>query len=120
MTETPRTIMVIAMTYDSIFALQGMMLLGKGSDLTSCMNFTATVLVLHHPTTISVGYQAMVHTGPIRQTATILSIGAGTGKERLRTGDRAEVHFAFINHPECLHKGARLIFREGKTKAVGE
>ncbi|VDK35330.1 unnamed protein product [Taenia asiatica] len=98
---------------------RGMMLLGKGSDLTSCMNFTATVLVLHHPTTISVGYQAMVHTGPIRQTATILSIGAGTGKERLRTGDKAEVHFAFINHPECLHKGARLIFREGKTKAVG-
>ncbi|VDM31651.1 unnamed protein product [Hydatigera taeniaeformis] len=99
---------------------RGMMLLGKGSDLTSCMNFTATVLVLHHPTTISVGYQAMVHAGPIRQTATILSIGAGTGKERLRTGDKAEVHFAFINHPECLHKGTRLIFREGKTKAVGE
>uniref|UniRef100_A0A915EXF3 Tr-type G domain-containing protein n=1 Tax=Echinococcus canadensis TaxID=519352 RepID=A0A915EXF3_9CEST len=98
---------------------RGMMLLGKGADLTSCINFTATVLVLHHPTTISVGYQAMVHAGPIRQTATILSIGAGTGKERLRTGDRAEVHFAFINHPECLHKGARLIFREGKTKAVG-
>ncbi|KAM7533369.1 hypothetical protein Aperf_G00000123509 [Anoplocephala perfoliata] len=98
---------------------RGMVLLAKGMDLTCCMHFTATVLVLHHPTTISVGYQAMVHAGPIRQTATILSIGAGTGEERLRTGDKAEVHFAFINHPEYLRKGVRLIFREGKTKAVG-
>uniref|UniRef100_A0A5K3ESD2 Tr-type G domain-containing protein n=1 Tax=Mesocestoides corti TaxID=53468 RepID=A0A5K3ESD2_MESCO len=98
---------------------RGMVLLAKGTDAVSCVNFTATVLVLHHPTTISVGYQAMVHAGPIRQTATILSIGAGQGEERLRTGDKAEVHFAFINHPEFLHKGTRLIFREGKTKAVG-
>lgn len=96
-----------------------MVLLAKGMDLICCMHFTATVLVLHHPTTISVGYQAMVHAGPIRQTATILSIGAGKGEERLRTGDRAEVHFAFINHPEYLRTGVRLIFREGKTKAVG-
>uniref|UniRef100_A0A0R3SRM8 Tr-type G domain-containing protein n=1 Tax=Hymenolepis diminuta TaxID=6216 RepID=A0A0R3SRM8_HYMDI len=98
---------------------RGMVLLAKGMDLTCCMHFTATVLVLHHPTTISVGYQAMVHAGPIRQTATILSIGAGSGEERLRTGDKAEVHFAFINHPEYLRTGVRLIFREGKTKAVG-
>uniref|UniRef100_A0A0R3T7V9 Tr-type G domain-containing protein n=1 Tax=Rodentolepis nana TaxID=102285 RepID=A0A0R3T7V9_RODNA len=98
---------------------RGMVLLDKGMDLTCCMHFTATVLVLHHPTTISVGYQAMVHAGPIRQTATILSIGAGSGEERLRTGDKAEVHFAFISHPEYLRPGVRLIFREGKTKAVG-
>lgn len=98
---------------------RGMVLLDKGTALTCCMHFTAIVLVLHHPTTISVGYQAMVHAGPIRQTATILSIGAGSGEERLRTGDKAEVHFAFISHPEYLRPGVRLIFREGKTKAVG-
>lgn len=45
--------------------------------------------VLHHPTTIAVRYQAMVHCGPIRQTASILKMDA----DCLRTGDKANVHF---------------------------
>lgn len=37
----------------------------------------------------------------------------------LRTGERAIVHFRFIKYPEYLKKGQRLVFREGRTKAVG-
>lgn len=37
----------------------------------------------------------------------------------LRTGERAVVHFRFIKYPEYLKKGQRLVFREGRTKAVG-
>ncbi|BHF71423.1 GTP-binding protein 1 [Sparganum proliferum] len=95
---------------------RGMILAARGLQAYGCMQFQATVLILHHPTTISVGYQAMVHAGPVRQTATILAI---MDKERLRTGDKAEVRFQFIKHPEYLRKGVRLVFREGKTKAVG-
>ena len=51
--------------------------------------YKGEILVLHHPTTISVNYQAMVHCGSIRQTATILKMS----KQNLRTGDKAEVHF---------------------------
>lgn len=81
----------------------------------ACWEFNADIMVLHHPTTISVKYQAMVHCGPIRQTASILSMDA----ECLRTGDKANVHFKFVKHPEFLRVGQRLVFREGRTKAVG-
>lgn len=56
-----------------------------------------------------------VHCGSIRQTATILSMN----RDCLRTGDKASVHFRFIKTPEYLHCDQRLVFREGRTKAVG-
>ena len=56
-----------------------------------------------------------VHCGSIRQTATILAMN----KEHLRTGDKALVHFKFIKQPELLKPGTRMVFREGRTKAVG-
>lgn len=37
----------------------------------------------------------------------------------LRTGDKAKVHFRFIKNPEYLTVGTKLIFREGRTKAIG-
>ncbi|KAF4519453.1 hypothetical protein B566_EDAN009928 [Ephemera danica] len=81
----------------------------------ACWEFEGEILVLHHPTTISSRYQAMVHCGSIRQTASILAMSA----ECLRTGDKALVHFRFIKHPEYLKPGQRMVFREGRTKAVG-
>lgn len=39
--------------------------------------------------------------------------------EHLRTGDKATVRFAFIKNPEYLRPGSKMIFREGRTKAVG-
>lgn len=56
-----------------------------------------------------------MHCGSIRQTATILSMN----RDCLRTGDKASVHFRFIKTPEYLHCDQRLVFREGRTKAVG-
>lgn len=40
-------------------------------------------------------------------------------KECLRTGDKALIHFRFIKHPEYVTPGQRMVFREGRTKAVG-
>lgn len=93
-----------------------MFLFASDFDPQCCLEFVAEVLILHHPTTISVGYQAMIHAGPVRQTATIVKMRS---LERLRTGDKDEVVFRFIKHPEYLYAGQRLIFREGRTKAVG-
>lgn len=56
-----------------------------------------------------------MHCGSIRQTATILTMN----RDCLRTGDKASVHFRFIKTPEYLHTDQRLVFREGRTKAVG-
>lgn len=63
-----------------------------------------------------VNFCSSVHVGPIRQTATITEMS----QEHLRTGDKADVRFRFIKNPEYLRAGMRLVFREGKTKAVGE
>ena len=57
----------------------------------------------------------VVHCGSIRQTASIISMS----RDFLRTGDKAHVHFRFIKHPEYIKAEQRLVFREGRTKAVG-
>lgn len=94
---------------------KGMVMVSPKLQPQATWEFEAEILVLHHPTTISPRYQAMVHCGSIRQTATILSMN----KDCLRTGDKAAVHFRFIKTPEYLHCDHKLVFREGRTKAVG-
>lgn len=73
------------------------------------------LFLLLYPITFSVLTYHSVHCGSIRQTATILSMN----RDCLRTGDKASVHFRFIKTPEYLHCDQRLVFREGRTKAVG-
>lgn len=40
-------------------------------------------------------------------------------QEVLRTGDRDKVQFKFIRQPEYIRPGTKMVFREGRTKAVG-
>ncbi len=56
-----------------------------------------------------------MHCGSIRQTATISEMSV----EHMRTGDKATCTFTFIKNPEYLKIGTKMIFREGRTKAVG-
>ncbi|PHH58912.1 hypothetical protein CDD81_4158 [Ophiocordyceps australis] len=77
--------------------------------------FVAEVLILSHATTIKTKYQAMLHVGPVSQTCAIIDID----RELIRTGDRALVAFRFVQRPEYLAPGDRLLFREGRTKGLG-
>ncbi|KAF2363867.1 Transcription factor GTP-binding domain [Trinorchestia longiramus] len=95
---------------------KGQVLIDASLNPASCWEFKGEILVLHHPTTISTKYQAMVHVGPVRQTASIMAMD----RDCLRTGDKAHVHFRFIKHPEYLQPGLKMVFREGRTKAVGK
>lgn len=94
---------------------KGMVMVSPKLNPQACWEFEGDIMVLHHPTTIQTRYQAMVHCGSIRQTASIIGMSA----ECLRTGDKASVNFKFVKHPEYLKPGQRLVFREGRTKAVG-
>ncbi|XP_058126223.1 GTP-binding protein 1 [Anopheles ziemanni] len=97
---------------------KGMVMVSPVLNPQACWEFDCEILVLHHPTTISSKYgrwSAMVHCGSIRQTAQILQMS----KECLRTGDKAVVRFRFIKNPEYMKPGQRMVFREGRTKAVG-
>lgn len=77
--------------------------------------FIAEVLILSHATTIKTKYQAMLHVGPVSQTCSIIDID----RSYIRTGDRATVAFRFVQRPEYLAKGDRILFREGRTKGLG-
>lgn len=77
--------------------------------------FVAEVLILSHATTIRPKYQAMLHVGPISQTCAII----GIDREFIRTGDRATVAFRFVQRPEYLAVGDKILFREGRTKGLG-
>ncbi|RCI16443.1 hypothetical protein L249_2470 [Ophiocordyceps polyrhachis-furcata BCC 54312] len=77
--------------------------------------FVAEVLILSHATTIQTKYQAMLHVGSVSQTCAIIAID----RELIRTGDRAVVAFRFLQRPEFLRPGDRLLFREGHTKGLG-
>lgn len=57
----------------------------------------------------------MLHVGPVSQTCAIIDID----RSFIRTGDRATVAFRFVQRPEYLAPGDRLLFREGRTKGLG-
>lgn len=57
----------------------------------------------------------MLHVGPISQTCAIIDID----RAYIRTGDRALVAFRFVQRPEYLTPGDRILFREGRTKGLG-
>lgn len=57
----------------------------------------------------------MLHVGPVSQTCAIIDID----RAYIRTGDRATVVFRFVQRPEYLSPGDRILFREGRTKGLG-
>ena len=94
---------------------KGMVMVDPALSPVATWEFEGDITVLHHPTTMSTRYQAMVHCGTIRQTAAIVAMD----KDHIRTGDTARATFRFIKNPEYLREGTRMVFREGRTKAVG-
>jgi len=99
---------------------KGMILLSPEIDVSDYVSrvFEARVVILHHQTTVTVGYQPMVNCRTIRQTAEIISIESN--QDVIRTGDRALVRFRFIHAPEFLKKGMRFVFRDGQAKGIGK
>jgi GTPase len=95
---------------------RGQILLEPVVEPVTCMEFEADVLLLFHHTKISRKFQCTVHIGNVLQTAIIKSIS----KESLSTGQRAKVVFKFVCHPEYIHVGDQILFREGRSKGIGE
>jgi len=94
---------------------KGMVLLDAGATPTATWRFRCDVLVLHSSTTMRCNYQPVLHVRNVRQSARITRMD----REVLRTGTKAAVDFEFLFRPEYVVVGSRLIFREGKTKGIG-
>ena len=99
------------------------------------------ILTTHH-TTIQLKYQPTINCEGISQCATVKNITniestnlkntyntsgncSGNCSEidsnvSLSGGDRAIIHFEFINYPELLEVNSILVFREGKTRGIGK
>lgn len=99
---------------------KGMVLLSPHVNVSDYVSqvFDARVVILHHQTTVTKGYQPMINCRTIRQTAAIVSIDSS--QDVIRTGDRALVRFRFIHSPEFLKKGMRFVFRDGQAKGIGK
>lgn len=129
---------------------KGMTLISPEACPASFWEFQAEILVLHHQTTMRVGYAPHVHTGVVSQGAKIermqsltaqaavstpasgpageaaastgpgRSVPAGADVPCMRTGDRALVSFRWMFKPEYVKVGDVLLFREGRAKGVGK
>ncbi|XP_072533703.1 GTP-binding protein 2 isoform X2 [Salminus brasiliensis] len=103
--------------FDRSLLRKGMVMVSPEMNPTICWLFEAEIILLFHAKTFHKGFQVTVHVGNVRQTATVEALH---GKEELRTGEKAVVRFKFIKHPEYLKVGAKLLFRHGVTKGIGQ
>lgn len=100
---------------------KGMALVHPDLRPQSSWEFSAEVLILHHQTTLGVGYAPVMHVGVVTQSARIMSMAArdGSSLDTLRTGDRAVMRCRFQYRPEYIVEGNSMLFREGRAKGVG-
>jgi len=100
---------------------KGMVLITDNNELKLAVKkFKAEIYILHSPTTIKDGYQPFVHIEQVRQSVKMSNIINKENDNILRSGDKATVDLEFIAKPEYIKPGMKLIFREGKIKAVGK
>lgn len=95
---------------------KGMVLLGQTAvPPVPVRRFEGAALVLYHNTLITERYQAMLHSGTIRQTIQVEGI---VGKASVRTGDRATIRFRFIKNSEYLVSPSICLASEAVIDAV--
>lgn len=80
--------------------------------------FDANIKVLHHHTTIQDGYQGVLHIGGIRSTVQAVKVHHNENT-CMRTGDEGTIRFKFKYGVEFVEKNAKIMVREGNTKAYG-
>ncbi|XP_067681273.1 GTP-binding protein 2-like [Haliotis asinina] len=95
---------------------KGMVLVSPNSEQYACREFEADIYVLFHSSRISVGFQTTIHIGTVCQTAVIVKMD----RENIRTNEKARVIFRLFKHVEYIRPGSRLLFRDGKSKGMGE
>jgi len=95
---------------------KGMVVVDRSLTPETAWEFEAKVVILHHGTTIRANYQPIIHCGVVRQAARVVWMSSGL----LRTGDEGTLRFRFMFRPELIHRGMKILFREGRTKGLGE
>ncbi|GMS81829.1 hypothetical protein PENTCL1PPCAC_4004 [Pristionchus entomophagus] len=96
---------------------RGMVLQCELAPHSACTRFVAQLMLLSHEgTTVSSGFEAIFFIGSVRQLARIEKVEGTT----LRTGEWATVEMRFPYSCEFVRRGTPLIFRQGKTRGIGD
>lgn len=96
---------------------RGMVMISQEAKMQCCAHFTANLLLLYHTSNeICVGFQATAYIGAICQTVTIIDLDTPS----MQPGVWTTAKFEFYTNPEYVRVGTPLIFRQGKTKGMGE
>ena len=78
--------------------------------------FDADVYIFTHPTRIKRGYEPVIHIETISETVIFKEMD----REYMKAGDRGKVRIAFKYNPQFVYEGQKFIFREGRSKGMGE
>lgn len=81
---------------------------------TPTKRFKADVMILNHPTSISDGYEPVIHLETISESVMLDLDGS-----QILPGDTGEITVEFKSQPFAIEEGQRFIFREGESKGVG-
>ena len=93
-------------------------LLKMDESCNAVRQFEADIYMLYNTNGgIKPGFQGTVYVNSIMQNADIVKIKE---RESLSAGEKARVQFRFLKNPEFLRVGAKVLFREGRTKGIGE
>lgn len=93
---------------------RGMALTSRDTTPQPAKEFEAELVVLNHPTSITDGYEPVVHLETISEAAEITPT-EGT----LLAGDQGTARFKFKFNSYFIQEGQRFVFREGSSKGVG-
>jgi elongation factor 1-alpha len=93
---------------------RGMALVPREANPTPAREFEAEVVVLNHPTSISDGYEPVVHLETVSEAVVFHPEGG-----QLLPGDTGSATVEFKFHPYLVEEGQRFVFREGQSKGVG-
>ncbi|VDN49444.1 unnamed protein product [Gongylonema pulchrum] len=96
---------------------RGMVLLDAKEAGTACWRFAARLCLLCHPASeLGVNFQGTVYIGSVCQTVQVVDLD-----EQPEVPCRwVTVQFRFLISPEYVRTGTPLIFRQSKTKGIGE
>jgi len=91
------------------------MVLTTDPEAVAIREFEARIFVLHHATTIKIGYKPVVHCRSLKKSATVIEMN----KKIIRSGDYAKITMRF-DTPVFVLPGDHFVFRESKSKGVGK
>lgn len=86
-----------------------------------CREFYADVEILHHATSIKVGYQAFANAGMLREAVKFVELTdlQGERMEIVRAQNNVRIRMQFLQHLNYVEVGQRIAFREGAVRGVG-